>query len=78
MVDKRKYEKPLFVIHQIPLVQGGGTGCAYSALSTTACGVYDPDLGQTLFVDMSVCTLYADPGEMCYTVPISDQNIYSS
>lgn len=77
---KMAYMKPAFQFHQIPLVTGGGTGCAY--LSTQAeyvCPVYDEDWGMTIFGDGagSECEIVSD-GNVCYSVPVADYNVYNS
>ncbi len=77
---KLKYTKPAFAIHQIPLVQGAGTGCFYNATSgENNCTVLDPDLGFTIFTEANnSCYYKGNPEDFCYTVPLADQNIYMS
>ncbi len=77
---KLKYTKPAFAIHQIPLVQGAGTGCYYDLnAGSDHCAIYDPDLDITIFTNKaSGCDVIGNPEDFCYTVPLADQNIYMS
>ena len=75
---KMTYMKPAFQFHQIPLVAGAGTGCAYTATSAEyVCAVYDEDLECTIFSERPPCDRTSG-GNVCYTVPMADYNIYNS
>ncbi len=77
---KLKYTAPVFRFHQIPLVSGAGTGCAYDAnASAGSCAVLDPDLGMRIFTSAAHgCQIIGNPEDFCYTVPMADYNIYMS
>ena len=78
---KFSYSKPAFTFQAIPLVVGGGTGCFYNTEASNAqCTVFDEDLGITIFVSSnSFCDYSPEDGtNLCYTVPLADQNIYNS
>ena len=75
---KMSYSKPGFAFHAIPLVVGGGTGCFYELTSQQfVCPVYDEDLEGTIFSNDS-CDYQALDGNLCYSVPMADHNIYNS
>ena len=75
---KMSYSKPAFTFHAIPMVVGGGTGCYYTTdQEQDVCGIYDPDFGFWIFSEN--CDYTPDDGfNICYTVPIADQNVYNS
>ena len=78
---KFSYSKPAFTFQAIPLVVGGGTGCFYNPSATGSnCVIYDDDLGISIFADENSACMYkpADGSNICYTVPLADQNIYNS
>ena len=77
---KMQYIKPAFKFHQIPLVSGAGTGCAYDSLAgDSSCTIIDPDLGMTIFTEVnSSCQIQGKPEDFCYSVPMMDYNIYNS
>ncbi|MBR2732410.1 MAG: hypothetical protein IKD72_10565 [Clostridia bacterium] len=76
---KLAYMKPAFQFHQIPLVTGGGTGCAYRATHEEyVCPVTDPDLGVTIFASRPTCQYTTGGGNVCYNVPVADYNVYNS
>ena len=76
---KLAYMKPAFQFYQIPLVTGGGTGCAYQATTGDySCPVLDEDLGQTIFSSKPPCQRTTGGENICYNVPIADYNVYKS
>ena len=78
---KMSYVKPAASFRAIPLVVGGGTGCALQAESADyVCRVYDEDLGIYIFASGTLGCDYtpAEGYNVCYTVPVEDLNVYSS
>ena len=76
---KLSYGKPAISFQAIPMVVGGGTGCFYETTSAAyICAVYDEDLGMWIFSDTSDGCQLLSEGNICYTVPMADTNIYNS
>lgn len=78
---KKKYVKPQAYFESFELNASIATGCSVIAtLAENVCPAYDEDLGISVFVTKENCTRTVAPGDtkVCYNVPISGQNIFTS
>lgn len=78
---KKKYVKPQAYFESFELNASIATGCSVTAtLAENICPVFDEDFGVTIFQTKENCTRTVAPGDtkVCYNVPISGQNIFTS